>query len=89
MKRFKKKYEKAPENPNLYCPKGGAQEFLFLKENVEFIASWGKKMSILKGGVLSIFGRKNEDISTPHQAHIKILRMFPNPFYIIHFILLT
>ena len=57
-----KRSEKDPANPELYRPKGGAQEFLFLKEDVEFIAPWGEKMSVKKGGVLSISGRGTGDI---------------------------
>lgn len=59
---FAKRYEIDPANQKLYRPKGGAQQFLFLKEDVEFIAPWGEKQSVKKGGVLSISGRDSGDI---------------------------
>ncbi len=59
---FKKKYEVDPANPQQYRPKGGAQQFLFLKEDVQFTAPWGEKMDIKAGGVLNITGRESGDI---------------------------
>ncbi len=61
-KTFAKKYEIDPSNPKLYRPKGGAQEFLFLQEDVEFKAPWGEEMSIKAGGVLNITDRATGDI---------------------------
>lgn len=54
---FKKKYEVDPANPAQYRPKGGAQQFLFLKEDVQFTAPWGEVMDIKAGGVLNITSR--------------------------------
>ncbi len=53
-KTFAKKYELDPANKKLYRPKGGAQKFLVVKEDVEFVAPWGEKMNIKAGGVLNI-----------------------------------
>lgn len=61
-KTFAKKYELDPVSPNRYRPTGGAQQFLFLHEDVEFTAPWGEQMSIKKGGVLNITGRDQGDI---------------------------
>ena len=61
-KTFAKKYEVDPANPKQYRPKGGAQEFLFLKEDVQFTAPWGEEMDIKAGGVLNISGRDSGDI---------------------------
>lgn len=61
-KTFAKKYEIDPANPKQYRPKGGAQEFLFLKEDVQFTAPWGEEMDIKAGGVLNISGRDSGDI---------------------------
>lgn len=61
-KTFAKKYEIDPANPKQYRPKGGAQEFLFLKEDVQFKAPWGEDMDIKAGGVLNISGRESGDI---------------------------
>lgn len=61
-KTFAKKYELDPANPKQYRPKGGAQEFLVLKEDVQFTAPWGEKMDIKAGGVLNVSGRNSGDI---------------------------
>ena len=61
-KTFAKRYEVDPANPAQYRPKGGAQEFLFLKEDVQFTAPWGEEMDIKAGGVLNISGRESGDI---------------------------
>ena len=61
-KTFAKKYEVDPANPKQYRPKGGAQEFLFLQEDVQFTAPWGEEMDIKAGGVLNVTGRDSGDI---------------------------
>lgn len=61
-KTFAKRYEVDPANPAQYRPKGGAQEFLFLKEDVQFTAPWGEEMDIKSGGVLNVTGRESGDI---------------------------
>ncbi len=59
---FEKKYEIDPENPKQFRPKGGAQEFITVTEDIEFTAPWGEKMTILAGGALNISGRDSGDI---------------------------
>lgn len=59
---FEKKYEIDPANPKQFRPKGGAQEFITVTEDIEFTAPWGEKMTILAGGVLNISGRDSGDI---------------------------
>lgn len=61
-KTFAKKYEKDPSNPEQYRPKGGAQLFIPVREDIEFKAPWGEEMSIKSGGMLNISGRETGDI---------------------------
>lgn len=51
---FAKKYEVDPSNPEQYRPKGGAQKFITLKDDLSFPAPWGEQMNIKAGGVLNI-----------------------------------
>lgn len=51
---FKKKYEKDPENPEQYKPKGAPVFAIQVDENISFIAPWGEQMNIAKGGYLII-----------------------------------
>jgi len=59
---FSKKYEIDPNNPKQYRPKGGAQEFIPVQEDITFTAPWGEEMNIKKGGMLNISGRETGDI---------------------------
>jgi hypothetical protein len=61
-KTFAKKYEKDPTNDKQYRPKGGAQSFISVKEDIEFKAPWGEEMSIKAGGMLNISGKDTGDI---------------------------
>lgn len=60
--KFEKRYEIDPENPKQFRPKGGAQEFIPVQEDIQFKAPWGEEMTILAGGVLNITGRDSGDI---------------------------
>ena len=59
-KTFAKKYEKDPSNPEQYRPKGGAQLFIPVREDIEFKAPWGEEMSIKSGGMLIFPGARRE-----------------------------
>ncbi|MBQ8481244.1 MAG: hypothetical protein IJ532_01760 [Alphaproteobacteria bacterium] len=58
---FKKKYEIDPDNPEQYRPTGGAQQFLRLKEDIDFKVSWGEQ-SMRKGDFINITARASGDI---------------------------
>ena len=58
---FKKKYEIDPDNPGQYRPKGGAQQFLRLKEDLDFKVSWGDQ-HMRKGDFINITARDSGDI---------------------------
>lgn len=51
---FKKKYEPLDIDSNVYKPKGGVCVFVQVNENISFVAPWGEKMNIAKGGYLNI-----------------------------------
>lgn len=51
-KTFEKKYQIDPENVGVYMPKGGPMMAARLDEAVSFVAPWGEKMYIDKGGYL-------------------------------------
>lgn len=53
---FQKKYEIDPENPKQYKPKGAPVLAVRIKEDVEFVAPWGEKMKIEKGGSIIVSG---------------------------------
>lgn len=59
---FLKKYEIDTDHPEQYRPKGGAQEFIFVKDDISFTAPWGEQMLIKAGGMLNITGREKGDI---------------------------
>ncbi|MCL2338743.1 MAG: hypothetical protein FWC51_02190 [Proteobacteria bacterium] len=48
-----KKYEKDPDVPGQYRPKGGAQKFIAVTEDIEFFL-WGGDFRLMAGGVLNI-----------------------------------
>ena len=50
---FQKKYEVDPENPALFKPKGGPQQFVQLPINVT-VTQWGSEMNIAAGGWLNV-----------------------------------
>lgn len=53
---FDKKYEFdfKSEYGNIYKPKGGAQKFVEIPDNIEILASWGEKQFLKKGSFLNI-----------------------------------
>lgn len=51
---FKKKYEALDLDNNVYKPKGGVCIFVQTNEDISFVAPWGEKMNISKGGYLNI-----------------------------------
>lgn len=59
---FKKKYEIDPNNPKVFRPKGGAQQFLRLTEDIDFKAPWGEDMHMKKGDFINITDRDKGDI---------------------------
>ena len=59
---FKKKYEIDPDNNAQYRPKGGAQQFLRLQEDLDFKAPWGQDMHMKKGDFINVTSRDTGDI---------------------------
>ena len=59
---FNKKYEVDPDNPKVFRPKGGAQQFLRLLEDVDFKAPWGEEMHMKKGDFINVTNRDKGDI---------------------------
>lgn len=59
---FVKKYEVDPVNPEQYRPKGGAQQFIHVDEDISFKAPWGEEMHIKAGGVLNVSGLTTGDV---------------------------
>lgn len=47
------KYEMDPENPSLFKPKGGAQIFVKIIDNI-ILEQWGSDMKIAAGGYINI-----------------------------------
>ena len=50
---FRRKYEVDPENPDLFKPVGGPQQFVQLPINVT-VTQWGSEMNIAAGGWLNV-----------------------------------
>ena len=59
---FKKKYEIDPNNLKVYRPKGGAQQFLRLDEDIDFVAPWGEDMHMKSGDFINVTDREKGDI---------------------------
>lgn len=59
---FKKKYEIDPDNPKVFRPKGGAQQFLQLNEDIDFVAPWGEDMHMKSGDFINVTDREKGDI---------------------------
>ena len=59
---FKKKYEIDPDNPKVFRPKGGAQQFLQLSEDIDFVAPWGEDMHMKSGDFINVTDREKGDI---------------------------
>ena len=59
---FKKKYEIDPNNLKVYRPKGGAQQFLRLHEDIDFVAPWGEDMHMKSGDFINVTDREKGDI---------------------------
>lgn len=51
---FSKKYDIDPEDNGLYKPKGDAQLFIQINENITFPSPWGGDMNIKAGGYLNV-----------------------------------
>ena len=54
--KFSKKYEPCPDElgEGWFKPKGGIQKFLKLREDVQFICSWGEEQFIAAGGFVNV-----------------------------------
>ncbi len=50
---FNKKYEIDPQNPSLCKPKGGAQIFVKITDNI-IVNQWGGSMKVAEGGYINI-----------------------------------
>ena len=59
---FVQKYEQDSQNSKQYRSKRVVQKFIPVNEDITFLAPWGEKMTIKKGGSLNISGYQSGDI---------------------------
>ncbi len=81
-KTFRKKYEVEVDAEGYHRPKGGPVKAVQINEDISFMAPWGEKMNIEKGGYLvvnapnDIYGIQQEEFNNTYKPAEEVDKMF-------------
>ena len=81
-KTFRKKYELEVDAEGYHRPKGGPVKAIQIEDNISFMAPWGEKMNIEKGGYLvvnapdDIYGIQLQEFNNTYKTAEEVDKMF-------------
>ncbi len=81
-KTFRKKYDVEKDADGYHRPKGGPVKAVQINEDISFMAPWGEKMNIEKGGFLVVNGPKDiygiqlDEFNNTYKPAQEVDRMF-------------